>query len=221
MKTANRLGISNVMCEPDNFAGTTYITEHYEELLNYATKLLGGNQYAGDLLNDVYISIKRNEDNGEGWDPNKSKFKEFYTAAQWVKSRMVRYSKNEAYHSNGREEVTVGMVGDEEAEEDSAYSAIQQAYANAASYDDLELIELEESVMEELKYLINFESDNGVSFRGLFQIIQDGGIENIDTRILDGIKNMGEDIMEALHDILSFAVQSKERFDVMLQAALA
>lgn len=222
MKTqTTTFGIRNLMCEPTNYEASTYITENYEELLKYATKLLGDSQSAGDLLNDVYMSILTDENNGEGVNPDGSRFKENYTAAQWVKSRMTLYSKNKCYHSNGKQEINVGMLGDSEAEDDAAMTAVQQAYFNAAHYDDLEMLELEASVQDDMKYLLGFENDLGVNFRGLFQIILDGSIEAVDMGILASIKSMGEDVLEALQNVLTFGAENKSRFDNMLEAVLA
>ena len=69
-------GIPNRILEPEiNRLATTFVEENYERLVTQARKMGVKPELCYDIVHDVYISLQRSENNGEGYDPNKGRKK--------------------------------------------------------------------------------------------------------------------------------------------------
>lgn len=216
---ANVYGVRNHMQEPENFEASEFIADHYQNLVDYAIKVLGSDQFAVDLVNDVYISVRNSENNGEGHNPDGSRYVEDYSVSQWVKSRICRYAMNQKYHGVNKNEVTVGMEMPSDSED--GVSAVQRAYFCAPSADEIEDIELAVSVQEEVEYLFGFEGANGVSIKWVLSHVAELMEHKVDNSVFDSIRNLGSDVLEAIQDVLTFAMRNPDQYDSLLATVAA
>ena len=216
----NTFGISSTPKEPNNFIGSQTLADHYQELMDYAERKLGRTDTAGDLLHDVWESIVKNEQDGEGYRPDGSRFIENYGVMDWIKARICLYAKNAKYKGVTAHEVTVGM--DDEEDETGTVDAVKRAYFNAGTMDDVDSIELAASVAEELEYLVSLDGINGVQFSYIVTHIQDLATMDVDKSVFDAIRAVGTDALECLKDVLQFSSHNPEAFQrVLAQSSVA
>lgn len=99
------LGIRAKLFETDiNREASDYIIEHYDKLIEYiqTQKVV---DKASDLLHDVYLAVKEDEDNGEGYDINygfddeqgSDGVRHIISVGQFVYGRIKLYCKNIKY----------------------------------------------------------------------------------------------------------------------------
>lgn len=77
-----------------NSMASDYIAEHYNSLVEYARKL-GIKSKSEDLIMDVYIATKKNENNGKSYDVSYNG--EFTSVKEFILKRIKGYSKNSKY----------------------------------------------------------------------------------------------------------------------------
>lgn len=218
----NTYGALNVMTEPTNFEASEWISSHYGIMVEYAKKVLGSDQFAEDLLHDVYLSVLTREKAGEGHDPDKCRFKENYSVEQWVKALVHLYAKSPMYKRGTKDNevlVGIGVESDDDIEEmSSGQAAASRAYQNAASYDDLESVDLAVTAREELAYLLTFDENSPVNVKYLLTHLKEimGKSVGLDRAVFDGLRTIGEDVTEALQDVLEFAKKQPDMYHDML-----
>lgn len=103
------------LVEPEiNNEASTYIKDHYTELINYIKQLDIKDEKASDLLHDVFVSIVELENDGDGFnmDFGNTDEKESLSVmdvAQFVKGRIKLYAKNAKYRTDIIESVPVSI----------------------------------------------------------------------------------------------------------------
>jgi hypothetical protein len=97
-------GIDAVLVEPEyNNEASTYITNNYNQLLKYVRSLGIKEEKAGDLLQDVFVSIAEAEADGRGYDIDyslKNGNDNFMVVEQFVIGRIKKYAKNSRYSTD-------------------------------------------------------------------------------------------------------------------------
>lgn len=214
----NTFGIGTKMMEPDNFEASEALSEHYQELLEYTERKLGRRDMACDLLHDVFVSIRKNEEDGQGYTPDGSKYVENYGVINWIKARICLYAKNCRYMGVNKKEISVGLDNDGD-EEEGEHDEARKAYYSAQSASEIELVELRESIPEKLEYLVSLDGVNGVSFSYILTHIQELAKIAGDSSVFEAIRKVGSDACEELYDVLSFAVADPEGYDDILAAS--
>lgn len=214
----NLFGISSTPREPDNFEASEALAKHYGELLEYTRVKLGRDDTACDLLHDVWESLVRNEQNGEGYNPDGSKYVENYGVMDWIKARICRYAKSPKYQGVNKNEVCVGMECDDDGDK-VVGDSIKMAYYEAASYDDIETLELAASVAEEFEYLVSLDGVNGVQFSYILTHIEELASVKADSGVFEAIRRVGTDAMECLEDVLSFAGKDRDGYMRLVAAS--
>jgi hypothetical protein len=103
------LGIEAEVIEPNvNREASSYLIDHYEELIAFIRKADIKDEKAHDLLHDVFISITEAEDDGNGFDMEfGSKVNEdgsidvnLMCVEQFVRGRINMYAKNSKYRAD-------------------------------------------------------------------------------------------------------------------------
>ncbi|MEM4385953.1 MAG: hypothetical protein QXD03_05340 [Candidatus Anstonellales archaeon] len=173
-----------------NNMGSEYIKNNYGTLLNFAEKLVG--ESAVDLLNDVFIAVIEDENNGEGYDENLG-----LTVDEYIYGRIKGYSRNSRYRTGSWNEGKLSFISacsDERNLEEM--DGIQKAYNLCAIRDEYDIGDVESS----LYLLIKYKYENGVD---LINLIRNIDIINSVKSIAPMLKNLPLEIKEALEDVLS------------------
>lgn len=164
----------------DNSAYTTYLTEHYAELADYVCRLphVDPNN-VGDLMNDVWISLRQREMRGEGFDEEFiGKNGDTMEIDVAIKNTLLGFSKKELYRMRYNDKVfknnveaTVLSISDAvcgcgEDENELAISVYNEASAKYSSdTEELAMQDMihDDTVREALAYAMIATEDREVS----------------------------------------------------------
>lgn len=215
------VGVAEVkFLEPEvSREASKYIEENYGNLLRNIIKMGVPESKAGDLLNDVYVSIVEAENNGEGYDFNKSTDGNGIYLEQFIYGRIKGYSKNIRYSNDkveGNDEIAVyaSSVSDEEIDEMNSF---QKAYALASTYDE-EIYDIEDaiSIRERIDYCLDFEHCvKGISLIELFKNIDILATMEFDKSVFNSLKEafqIHDEFAEAFKDVVEYAMNHKNSF---------
>ena len=216
--------------EPEiNKEASTYIEENYEEIKRQVLKFGVHPDKASDLVNDVYISIVMSENEGEGYDFNKSSRGDGITVAQFVYGRLKGYSKNIRYRgdiidgrNNKDKRVVVVASSCTDTSELERLSSFQKAYALAESEGDVDSIGdilAENSILEELDYCIRCEDRIGFSIVTLLRNIEDIMSSQINKSVFNALRDAvlkDEELAEAFRSVLEFSAKNRDKFNGLL-----
>jgi|LSQX01.2.fsa_nt_gb hypothetical protein len=214
-------GIPNRILEPEiNRLATTFVEENYERLVTQARKMgrkMGVNpELCYDIVHDVYVSLQRSENNGEGYDPNKGRKSDYISLEEFVYGRLKSYSRNEKYKLNPSKLPEVAACSStNDIDEMTDY---QKAYEMASTYDDIEAIDMDLSISEELEYCLTFASSLKLNIRYLLKHLAEIAKIDIDTSIFNQIRTACKDneFMEALKSLLQYAIKYPEKYDALV-----
>lgn len=144
-------GVNNLIVEDDNTEFTDYVTENFERLIKYASRLNIDVSKAQDLISDVWISYKNNEENGKGFDMSKG-HSLIQTVEESVKARIKCYAKNVRYHRATSNSTEVLAHFTDDTEDDGP----QSKYTAMASCEDIQgvLFEEEYDLEESMAYFV-------------------------------------------------------------------
>lgn len=230
--------ICSKLVEPEvNHVASEYFTEHYNEIKRQASKMVGVDpSKVEDLVNDVYESILRGENEGNGYDIDHSHEGSIITVADFVYGRLKLYSKNRRYAAEGCDRhVSTKRVNNQvvtTVDFDVAYASpdnsrdldemtgIQRAYANASCIDDdIELINDTVSLRQDIEFCLDFSSVVGMNFLNLFKNI-DMFTANMDSSIFDNLREQlkyHDELSDALYSVLSSAANHRAVFDAVVE----
>ena len=216
LNTGTVFGVTNVMMDVVSTEASSYVGEHYNELVLNAKKMGIDEHMCHDIVHDVYMSLKRSEENGDGYDICKGKKGECISLEQFVYGRLKGYSKNEKYHvMDGMGMEVSASPTTTELDDMNGY---QKAYANAKSFDDIELLEEEVSIPEEINYLLSFEGKVNVRF--IIKNIAKLARMDFDVSLLNDIKKMVSkepDFAEALSSVVKYAGSFPSKYDELVR----
>lgn len=211
MMTLN--GIDNVMKDfRVNNDASNYIVNNYEKVINAVRSMKVDHDKAIDLVHDVYISLLKSEANGDGYD------EESYGVngiEHFVFGRLKGYSKNKKYHSNSFIVDEVSSSFDGNLENANSY---QQAYNNAASYDDIAIVESELDINEEILFLLSFENSTFISIKELLRNLL-GIMESklsFSNSVFAELREQGEAFNESLKEIVTYAGMRPDNYSEIL-----
>lgn len=219
-------GITNSIVEPNiDRTASNYILAHYGELVKAARKMGVHTDLCSDIVDDVYVSIYKDESNGKGYDPNKGT-SVYITVEGFVYGRLKRYSLNKKYRNidiNARvaEYDAYGIVeipACSTTDDLDSMTYYQRSYELAASYDDIEEIDLEVSVSEELEYILTFEGQVQLNLRYFLKNLGRLAALKIDVATLfKELKKLEDDeFMEALYSLMDFYRRSPDKYEALV-----
>lgn len=221
--------------EPENMNhdATNYVVDNYKSVCDYAAIVIGNQEMAQDLIHDVFISFMNAESLGTGYDcdyPTNDGSR--ISVAQYVFGRIRRCSKSMKYQKNYVESKKLNNSQDDskvnsftvfassfDEDETGVHSDLNRAYANAASYDDIDLVEERLSLHENMDILFDIASLHKVDLIHMFL-----GIDEIG-KLMDrkgcfdqfsGIRKLVRDndmFGDAIRSVLEFASKDRSYFD--------
>lgn len=226
-------GMKNTMLEPEvNTMATDFVINHYEDLVTAARKMCVATDMCNDIVHDVYVSLLKSEQNGEGYNPNKGNVGLYISLEEFVYGRLKKYSLNKKYRvQNGKDNVKeyeqilkgnksaimeIPSSCQTEDIEDMAF--YQKAYVSAASYDDLEKVELELSVGEELEYCLTFENQLNMNLRYFLKNISKIASMSIEVSVFQELRKLANnsDFIEAIKTLIEYAKDSPEKYEALV-----
>ena len=172
MLRIGNLGLENNMVEVEtNSEASDYMADNYYDLVDMAGRMGIDQNKASDLVHDVYASIRSKEEEGNAYNLMGSSEGTMILVKEYVLGMMKQYSKNLKYYNqtekwgtgrNGRE-ISASANG----EDFDVMLASQKAFATAKSYDDTEIVNAGESVLEELQYVMTYQSKMQLSIKAI------------------------------------------------------
>lgn len=211
-------GITNKMLEPEiNHLATEFIERNYDELVKTARKMGVKEHLCHDIVHDVYVSMLKSENNGEGYDPNKGRKSDYISLEEFVYGRLKSYSRNKKYKWNNPSKLpeVAACSSTNNIDEMTDY---QKAYEMASTYDDIEAIDMDLSISEELEYCLTFASSLKLNIRYLLKHLAEIAKIDIDTSIFNQIRTACKDneFMEALKSLLQYAIKYPEKYNALV-----
>ena len=186
---------------------SNYIVNNLETLKKIVSRMPVSLDKVEDLVQDLFISIRESEDNGEGFDENYGVREEDMTVQAFVIGRAKQYAKNPKYSSQviqkkvnkttGVEEFrVVASSFDEKAFDEN--DEFQIAYQTASVSDVLSRVDEMESIREQINYCIDICNCNGINILNILKRLDE--VKEIVVSSKRGIK----EVMSGLHGVLAY-----------------
>lgn len=206
-------GLANKVMDINNKVASNFVMDHYSEMVAAALRFGASEDCCNDAVHDVYLSLKKSEENGEGWGTVTVKGNVIPVEA-FVFSRLKKYCINPKYRGkfNKNEESVSPVPVDSESVREM--SDVERVYSSACSYDDIESIELELSVSEELEYLLQFEGMKYI-VKNLYEL----ATRNYERSLMDGVKALmikNEEFAEAFKSVVAFAANNSDKYRLLV-----
>lgn len=145
-------GVGSSLKDCENTEFTDYVSENYKRLVEYAEHLNIDTTKAVDLINDVWLSYKLNEESGKCFDMSMG-HRVIQSIEESVHGRIKRTARNPKYYraTNNTTEVLAHFTDDTEDDE------IQNAYTAMASCEDVrhDVVEDECDLQDSMAYFIS------------------------------------------------------------------
>lgn len=213
--------------EPEiNREASQFVVDNYEALKkDVIIKFRIPQEKSEDLLNDVYISLVETENEGNGFNMNRSNKGDCIMVSQFVYGRIKGYSENIRYRTDvvesgrggGRAYAASGGDSGDFKELDS----LQVSYALARTYDDIEEIEDELSIKENIEYCLQFDNIIGLKMNLLLKNIDILVGNNIHKSLLEKLKNatiIHDEFGEAFKNVIQYAIRNRAKFDSIVSS---
>lgn len=216
-----------------------FISGHFFELVKAAHKMGVDANKCEDIVQDVTLSILKQEEYGEGYDMNKGNRSEPISPREFVYGRLKMYSKNVKYRKQTEAPVFVkGADGKAEEQMNIIPSTVmtddleqmtkaQRDFVNAQKRfltdDDavtgVDAVDEAESIEEQMKYVLSFDRMCNGSISALLKKI-DYFKENPDNKEYKdfcNFSNFKAPFIEALTDIIKFSGTNREKYDAAIK----
>lgn len=190
---------------------SNYIADNYGIILEKVRQMGVHMNYVEDMVQDVYLSYLKAENEGDGFDSERG-----LTVEQAVYGRLKRYSKNTKYQkpteapkkkaTNPEEYDMKEICATAMDTELDNLSPCQKIYNMCASVDNIDAVEEKQSLAEQLNFVLSFEDCFKISLKGFFNNIEDilDNIDKMSSGLFDELlKFQDEQFKDALLDILS------------------
>lgn len=214
-------GMEVMFIEPDvNREASTYLAKNWDKVYQNLVKWQWvPEQSVHDLMSDVWLSIKKAEDMGDGFDVSYSNEGDAITVEQFVYGRMKGYSRNDRYHpgeferrktKKAENRVSISLASCSDDTDLDALSSIQKAYALASTADDTEAVDLELSLRSNILYCMNYNEHIGFNILNLFKNIDMFGKSGFNNSIFDKLRSTAKaykDFGEALQEVLTCSAE--------------
>lgn len=216
--TGTMPGMKNQLTDVSNNIATTYVEEHYDEIIVTALKMGIADEKAQDMVHDVYLSLVRAEENGEGYRIDAKDSGEAITVEQFIYGRLKGYSKNIRYAKGKYNKYEIPASGDSDTK-DERIIAIKQAYENATDVNEIEEVDMRMTVMAQVEYIREFDNC-GLNMGFVLEHIAELARAPVGTSLFEGVsRKVRKDrrFAEALTDIFRFAGRHPDDYQAMLR----
>lgn len=204
-----------------NREASEFIKDNYNEIARNVLKFKVPEDKALDLLNDVYISIVNAENQGNGYDYNKSTEGGIITVEEFIYGRIKGYAKNDRYRTDIAEKKKsskdyMEVISSSSSSSDfDTLDSFQKAYAMASVYDDIEAIEDELSILERIDFCRQFDDIVGFNMLEVFKNIEalsDSNIHESLFRQLRSALKQHDEFAEDFTSLVEFSMKSPSKF---------
>lgn len=213
-----------------NSYASTYIVENYEKILRKVTQ----NKWVApdkviDLVNDVFISLVRDEKNGLGYDEQG-----LHKLEEFIWGRLKGYSKNPRYRGdivdcristkNGETKINMIVVASSSnGEDEENLDSFQISYQNASTLDDIDSVDDKVSLRSILESILSYQDKVDFNIVGFLRNLNILSRNDINKSILDRVKlsvYMYRELGEMIKDVLQFASKNRNVYDNILHEVL-
>ena len=203
-----------------------YVVENRDMLVKYARGLNIDFNSADDLVNDLWLSFRKNEADGVGYIEDGSEYLGYISVEVAVKSRLKLMAKNKAYArlSNNDKNVIANFTDDIDDDKDDPLTEALKCQANRVE-SSISDIETEESLREAMEHFIACTSDCTIPGIDLLKrmdqleiLAEEGGISKSSQMLMAGIYDRGEDVIDSLKGILHCFLNNKKYYSETLKA---
>ena len=208
-----------------NHVASNYLSEHYDEICRQTRRMHVHPDQVGDLVSDVWTSIRDAELRGEGYDVSHSNEGDIITVEEFIFGRIKGYSMNSKYRNDATErhtskdtaksvEIVSASCGD--ASDLDNLDGFQKAYALAASYDAIEDVDAELSLRSNIQFCVTFNDAIGFNLINFFKHMDMISTVSFNCGLFDQLKNImnkREDFRDAFKEIMLVAARSKPVFE--------
>lgn len=214
---SNNFNLKARFIEPETTKdGSRFITDNYDEIVIQVRKMGVQQDMVHDVIADVYISIVNDEEDGEGYDPNKGT-----TLEEYVYGRLKGYSKNAKYRTDFEALKGGGYAYSSTPSSDDLENldSFQKAYATAGTYDEIENVENMMDIREQIDYCLSFESIVGMSIIGLLKNLDKLNSELVNRTLFENVKDAvkyHDEFGDALKSVIEFSMRQKSAFDAVI-----
>lgn len=227
---ANNICLGSLREPQINTLASDYIAEHYEELAIEVSRM-GAKwgmdvELRYDVLNAVYIKILEKESNGDCFNPNINGG--CLNVEDYIRGMLSKYSRNKAYKKSsdryyGGDDRYSEIPADGFSDTDKP-SAIQLAYNNATDYSNMELLDDRMAAVQEIEFLLEFNSklriDMLLFIKSIRDIAEELSSKKISRGLFDELARMSEVNQEfkiALENVIKFAITQPVEFEDMVK----
>lgn len=216
--------------EPEiNREASGYLCDNYEEIVNRAMQLVH-RDVARDLVNEVYISLVKSENRGEGYDINHSD-NGIILVKQFVLGRLARTAKNSKYRTDlverkpykdrdsGEMLVATVVAASCNSEDYEEMSHEQRAYATAESYNGLLEIEQDMDLVQQIRFCCECGKRVNIDVKCLIQNWYNLDLKTIDKSVFEPITRLikaDREFAEALRGVMLYSEKHREEFKSVL-----
>lgn len=215
--------------EPNvNTEASDYFAEHFDEIRKQTSRMGVHADYIDDLIADVWQSIREAELNGNGYDVSHSNEGDVITVEEFIYGRIKGYSMNIKYRPDVSERrvsknstrcVEIIAASSTDTSDLDKLDSFQKSYALAATYDDIDAIEVEMSLRSNIEFCMEFDSQIGFSIINLLRNMEEFATIGFNNSLFDRLKeacNYHTEFGDAFKDIMSMAQTCKPVFEAVV-----
>lgn len=202
--------------ETNNLA-SEYVADNFQNLQQRAIKWGISEQNAHDLMMDVYIRLRKKEENGNSFDIFGGKHQDIMTIKTYVVSMMKGYSKNAKYRGNTKEIFVNPIV---ETDDDEVMTLAEKAYMYAEATDYNEIDAVDESLFDmrdEMDYVISFTDK--INIKAILKNWSALANNKLDLSILKPLRMIikaNDEFAESFLRVIKFREENRVEFDRLL-----
>ena len=206
-----------------NREASQYLLDNYNEVVLSTIKMGVKEEKAYDLVNDVYVSLRNSEDEGNGYNINGKNGEGYILVESFVYGRIKNYAKNVKYRTDICESKKKGEIRIISASSDDSdlenLESFQKAYAMAKTADSVSIIDAEVSLVEDITYCITFNNQVKMNMLALFKNIDKLASYDFDKSLFEPIRALASsnaEFAEAFRSVIEFSMKDKHTYDLIV-----
>lgn len=228
---SNFAGMEAKFIEPEvNNEASHFLETHMDEVKKQVMKMGVHIDMVTPLIHDVWISLRTDELNGNGYSISHSNEGDVITVEGFVYGRIKGYTRNSKYRVDASEKhhskdqtkcVEVVSASADDVTDLDKLNSFQRAYAMAASHDDIEDVDAEISLRSNIEFCMDFDEVAGFSMLKFFKNIDSIASVGFSNSLFDKLKealNYHDQFGQAFKEAMMVCRSNKSVFDSVVMA---
>ena len=209
-------GVDNVLRDITNTIATDFVVENYDNMVKTAYSMNVAPDKVHDIVHDVYMSLRRSEENGDGYDETRGANDGCISVAEFVYGRLKGYAYNTKYSASAtyKTEVSASCSGDEMRDMDAAQAALY----TAATYDPTSELDEELAIAEEIEALVTFASGTELNIKFILKNISYLANTDFDISLLNNLRTFlkNEEHAELFTSVVTYAGKNPVHYNELV-----